>query len=55
MSRSTEMLSDQGDLIDLLQDAWSVIANVDEGNQTAQTAEWQEAAKAWRDEFHRRT
>jgi hypothetical protein len=45
---------------DLLENAWTIIANVDEGNglgasgveRSHQTAEWREAAARWRDDYH---
>lgn len=37
---------------DLLYKAWTVIANVSEGNWADQTEEWQMAAARWRNEFH---
>lgn len=32
--------------------AWTIIANVSEGDWTQQTDEWQAAAVRWRDQFH---
>lgn len=37
---------------DLLHRAWTIIANVSEGNWEDQTEEWQNAAARWRNEFH---
>jgi hypothetical protein len=32
---------------------WVVLANVDGGDWSKQSAEWQQAAARWRDEFHK--
>lgn len=40
--------------LDLLETAWGVIANAGGGNWTLETAEWQQAAKRWRDVYNRR-
>jgi hypothetical protein len=41
--------------IDLLYEAWTVIANAGEGNwEKNETAEWREVAVRWRDKFHAR-
>lgn len=36
---------------DALYTAWTIIANVSEGDWTKQPKEWQEAAARWRDEM----
>jgi hypothetical protein len=33
--------------------AWTILANVSEGDWTKQTPEWQEAVVRWRDAFHK--
>lgn len=38
--------------LDLAEFAWGVIANVSEGNWEAQTEEWCDAARRWRDNYH---
>jgi hypothetical protein len=40
------------DPVDLLESAWGIIANAGGGDWTTQTAEWQEAARRWRDSYH---
>ena len=37
---------------DLAYTAWTIIANVSEGDWSKQTEEWQGAAIRWRDQFH---
>lgn len=39
---------------DLAYTAWTIIANVSEGDWSKQTEEWQGAATRWRDQFHAR-
>ncbi len=36
----------------LLMDAWAIIANAGGGDWSTQSADWQAAAKRWRDRFH---
>lgn len=38
---------------DLLDTAWSIIANAGGGNWETQTEEWRQAARRWRDEYHK--
>ena len=38
--------------IDLLEQAWGIIANAGGGNWERESKEWQEAASAWRDQYH---
>ena len=38
---------------DILEWAWSVIANAGGGNWKLETPEWQEVAAKWRDEYHK--
>ena len=37
---------------DLLEVAWGIIANANEGDWSKATDEWREAAERWRDEYH---
>ena len=37
----------------MLESAWGIIANAGGGNWESQTPEWQEAAKKWREAYHR--
>ena len=37
---------------DLLELAWGLIANAGNSDWTTESAEWQEAAVRWRDEYH---
>lgn len=37
---------------DLAYTAWTIIANVSEGDWSKQTEEWRGAAVRWRDQFH---
>jgi hypothetical protein len=39
----------------MLEAAWGIIANAGGGNWDTQTPEWQEAAKKWREAYHRTT
>lgn len=39
--------------IDLLELAWGLIANANEGNWDKATLEWKKAAGKWRDEYHK--
>lgn len=36
---------------ELLEAAWGIIANANEGNWGLATAEWREAAENWRDQY----
>jgi hypothetical protein len=45
-------MTDYERAMDLCYLAWTVIANVSEGDWTRQPPEWREAATAWRDAFH---
>jgi hypothetical protein len=38
--------------LDLLQYAWTILANVNEGDWDHQTDEWQKAVVKWRDHYH---
>jgi hypothetical protein len=38
--------------LDLAYWAWTLLANVSEGDWTQQTTEWQQAVVRWRDAFH---
>ena len=44
--------SAHGELLDLLSDAWGIIANAGGGDWTTQTKQWQRAATQWRDDYH---
>lgn len=47
-----EMQDQQGDAKDnLLEAAWGLIANANEGNWDSALPEWQEAAVRWRDAY----
>jgi len=37
---------------DLLESAWTLIANANEGNWDKATPEWRAAAICWRDKYH---
>ena len=37
----------------LLELAWGLIANANEGDWDKATKEWKEAAERWRDEYHK--
>lgn len=37
---------------EVLYEAWTLLANVSEGDWTKQAGEWQEAVVRWRDRFH---
>ena len=37
---------------DLLERAWTIIANANEGDWESATDEWREAAEAWRERYH---
>lgn len=39
--------------LDLLGDAWGVIANAGGGNWLLESKEWQGAAERWRDAYHK--
>ena len=39
------------DKLDLLETAWNIIANSNEGNWDKETDEWKKAAERWRDEY----
>lgn len=39
-------------LVNLLDGAWGIIANASDGNWNDATSDWQNAARAWRDEYH---
>lgn len=41
------------DCVDLLEEAWGIIANVSGGDWTLQIHVWQKAAAAWRDKYHK--
>jgi hypothetical protein len=38
---------------DMIESAWGIIANAGGGDWSKESIEWQEAAAAWRDRFHR--
>lgn len=38
--------------IDLLEEAWGIIANSNHGDWTRETNEWRLAAEAWREKYH---
>ena len=38
--------------LDLLEWAWTVIANAGNGDWTRESQEWQDAAAKWRDAYH---
>jgi len=40
--------------LDLLEDAWGIIANAGGGNWKLESDGWRKAAKKWRDRYHRR-
>lgn len=40
------------ELEDLLESAWGLIANANEGNWDKAIPEWKAAAEKWRDEWH---
>lgn len=39
-------------LVDLLESAWGIIANVNRGNWDGEPRDWQVAAAQWRDKYH---
>lgn len=47
---AAELSHEVGELLDLAEAAWGVIANA--GDWKAQSAEWQEAAAKWRERYH---
>jgi hypothetical protein len=47
-----EPLNDPTDPDNLLEMAWGIIANANEGNWGSATDEWREAAERWRDQYH---
>ena len=46
------METKEQDTIELLELAWGLIANANEGNWNKATPEWKEAAEKWRDTYH---
>lgn len=38
--------------LDIIEQAWGVIANAGYGDWTTQSQDWQEAAAAWRERYH---
>jgi len=38
---------------ELISGAWGLIANAGEGDWTRESPEWQEAAKVWRENWHK--
>lgn len=46
------VVEDREPSTNLLNWAWTIIANAGGGNWEKETADWQEAAAKWRDEYH---
>jgi len=42
----------EAQMFHLLEVAWTIIANVSEGNWDHQSLMWREAAEKWRDQYH---
>lgn len=45
-------MNDSTGMLDLIEAAWGIIANVSESDWSKQTPEWQAAAVRWRDRYH---
>jgi hypothetical protein len=40
--------------VELLEEAWGIIANAGSGDWKKESKDWQEAAATWRDKYHKR-
>ena len=47
------METKEQDMEELLELAWGIIANANEGNWDKATPEWKKAAEKWRDDYHK--
>jgi hypothetical protein len=51
-NQTTDLVNREAEMDDLLETAWSVIANAGEGDWSRESEEWQRAAATWRGRYH---